>query len=106
MKKLVESNSNSATTTTKQILGEIQLVFEQAYGKSFTDSLATCLGSGLQIKPTAADNKKLKRKLRRECRDHISAQLQENDALTVLAEGQSIASYKRMRFSQSFETPE
>ena len=106
LKNILESNNDSATTTTKQILGEIQPVFEKAYGKSFTDTLATCPGSGLQIKPTAADNKKLKRKLRRECRDHISTQLQENDALTVLAEGQSIASYKRMRFSQSFETAE
>ena len=106
LENILESNNDSATTTTKQILGEIQPVFEKAYGKSFTDTLATCPGSGLQIKPTAADNKKLKRKLRRECRDYISTQLQENDALTVLAEGQSIASYKRMRFSQSFETPE
>ena len=84
LKSILESNNNSATTT-KQILGEIQPVFEKAYGKSFTDTLAACPGSGLQIKPTAADNKKLKRKLRRECQDHISTQ--ENDALTVLAEG-------------------
>ena len=48
----------------------------------------------------------MKRKIQRECRDHISGQLKENDAISVLAEGQSIAAYKRMRMSQSFETPE
>ena len=61
---ILESNNDSATTTTKQILREIQPIFEKAYAKSFADTLATCQGSGLQINPTAADNKKLKRKLR------------------------------------------
>ena len=72
LKIMLESSSDSAAATTKQILGEIQLVFEQEYGKYFTDALATCPGSGLQIKPTAADQKMLKCKLRRECRYHIS----------------------------------
>lgn len=40
LKNILESNNDSATTTTKQILGEIQPVFEKAYGKSFTDTLA------------------------------------------------------------------
>ena len=62
--KIMLESSNDSAATTKQILGEIQLVFEQAYGKSFTDALATCPGSGLQIKPTPADQKRLKRKLR------------------------------------------
>ena len=48
----------------------------------------------------------MKGKLQRECRDHISAQLKPGDALNVLAEGKSLESYKRMRTSQSFETPQ
>ena len=47
-----------------------------------------------------------KNKIQRECRDHINEQYKENDALSVLAEGQSLAMYKRLRLSQSFETPE
>ena len=43
LKNMLESSNDSAATT-KQIIGEIQPVFEQAYGKSFTDALATCLG--------------------------------------------------------------
>jgi len=31
--------------------------------------------------------------------------MKEHDALHVLAEGQSLSSYKRMRYAQSFETP-
>ena len=96
LKSILESN-NSATTTTKQILGEIQPVFEKAYGKSFTDTLAPAQVVASKSNPLQLTTK-LKCKFRRECRDHISRQLQENDALTVLAEGQSTASYKRMRF--------
>lgn len=44
--------------------------------------------------------------IQRECRDHISQQLQNSDAITVLAEAQSLASYKRQRHAQSFESPE
>ena len=57
-------------------------------------------------KKSDAERKKLKQKIQRECRDHINSQFKENDAISVLAEGQSIVSYKRMRMSQSFETPE
>ena len=75
-------------------------------GHSFAESLTKCPNSGIQIKKSDAERKKLKRKIQRECRDHISGQFKENDAISVLAEGQSIAAYKRMRMSQSFETPE
>ena len=43
--------------------------------------------------------------LQRECRNHISKQ-QPSDAISVLAEGQSLQCYKRMRLSQPFETPQ
>ena len=106
IKKMVESNAaldNSVLTTTRQILGELQPIFKQAYGQSFTDSLVACPGINLQHQQTPSQRKRQKRKIVRECRDQINQQIQENDA--VLAEGQSIESYKRMRLSQSFETP-
>ena len=52
------------------------------------------------------NEKKLKRKIQRECRDQITEQLHNTDAMTVLREGQSLESHKRMRMSQSFGTPE
>ena len=58
------------------------------------------------MKTTDAERKKLKRKIQKECRDHISEQWQQTDAITLLSEGQSLASYKRIRLAQSFETPE
>ena len=42
----------------------------------------------------------------RKCRDHLASQMGENDAITVLAENQSLSSYKCIRLSQSFETPQ
>ena len=58
------------------------------------------------MKTTDAERKKLKRKIQKECRDHMSEQWQQTDAITLLSEGQSLASYKRIRLAQSFETPE
>ena len=41
----------------------------------------------------------------RQCTTHIEKQMSENEAMNVLADNQSLSSYKRMRLSQS-ETPE
>ncbi len=73
-------------------------MYQNHYGVSFTDSLTKMPGSGIQTKPTSSEKKMKKRKLQRDCCDHISSQMQKTDAFTVLA-GQSIASYKRMRLS-------
>lgn len=105
---LVENNSTSnvpVATTTLQILSELEPLYQETYGHSFAKSLTKYPSSGVKIKKSD-ERKKLKQKIQRECRDHISSQFKENNAISVLAEGQSIASYKRMRMSQSFETPE
>ncbi len=106
---LVEQNSTTKVpeqTTTRQILSELQPLYQEAYGHNFTESLSNCQGTDIQKKTTDAERKRLKRKIQRDCRDHISGQLQQSDAITVLSETQSLASYKRIRLSQSFETPE
>ena len=46
------------------------------------------------MKTTDAERKKLKRKIQKERRDHMSEQWQQTDAITLLSEGQSLASYK------------
>ena len=42
----------------------------------------------------------------RKCTKHLEDQMSKREALNVLAENQSLGSYKRTRISQSFETPE
>ena len=93
-------------TTTREILAELEPLYQNTYGHSFTDSLARCKGTGLQTRQTATEKKKTKRRIQQECRDHISEQLHKSDALTVLSEAQSLASYQRQRISQSFESPQ
>ena len=90
-------------TTTREILAELEPLYQNTYRHSFTDSLARCKGTGLQ---TATEKKKTKRRIQQEYRDHISEQLHKSDALTVLSEAQSLASYQRQRISQSFESPQ
>lgn len=51
VQKLVEEG-NSEQSTTRKILAELQPLYEQTYGHSFTESLVQCPGSQLQIKPT------------------------------------------------------
>lgn len=59
-----------------------------------------------QLQETATDSERnQERKHRRECHDMINEHMKEHDALFVLAEGQSLSSYKRMQYAQSFETP-
>ena len=92
-KSLITHNSTekaSEQTITRQILAELHPIYQEAYGHS----LAKCKGTFIQKKPTEAERKKLKRKFQRECKAHIEKQLQENDAMSVLSEGQSLASYK------------
>lgn len=72
---LIEQNATVdalSTTTTRQIVAELQPTYQKAYGLTFTESLATYSGSGVQLKPSDAQRKKLKRKIQRECRDHIN----------------------------------
>ncbi len=78
--KFCQQQSTSAQNTTRQVLSELESAYQNHYGMSFTDSLTKMPGSRHSKKTT-------KRKIQRECRDHISSQMQKTDAMTVLAEG-------------------
>lgn len=87
-------------STTRQVLAELaelELAYQQAYRHSFTES---CVSTQVQAfkKYLVLLRESMKRKLR-ECRDHISKQLQQIDPITVLAKGLSLQCYKRMRLS-------
>ena len=77
----------------KQILAEIEPLYQHAYGHSFTESLTQCPGSNIREKPSPYEKKKLKRKIQRDCRDCMTEQYHQSDPLLVLAEGIPLASY-------------
>lgn len=61
VRSLIEQNRNmdvTPATTTRQILAELQPTYQKAYGVTFTESLACCSGSGVQLKQTDAERKK------------------------------------------------
>ena len=75
------------------MIDDLNSSYEQQFGESFTQALLTLPGSGLQRKTTAVERKSLKRKHQRECRDTITSHYYQQDAINVLAEGQSICTY-------------
>ena len=96
----------SAKQLTRHVLCELQPVYENTYGMSFTKAVSQCKESGLQQTPTQSEKRKRKRSVQQECRDHIKKQMWKTDAMNVLAEGQSLKSYQRLRLCQAFETPD
>lgn len=92
---------------TQQALNELNETSTHALGYTFTEAIVNhCPEEKVQKKPTETEQKRVKRKLILNCRDHLANQMGENDAITVLAENQSLNSYKCLRLSQSFETPQ
>jgi len=60
VKEIMEKNAttNARTReTTRQILAELDVVYKEAYGQSFTTAVASCPGSGVEVKKTEADRK-------------------------------------------------
>ena len=100
------SSDMSATQLTRHVLCELQPVYENIYGMSFTKAVSQCKESGLQQTPTQSEKRKRKRSVQQECRDHIQKQMRKTDAMNMLAEGQSLKSYQRLRLCQGFETPD
>jgi hypothetical protein len=88
---------------TRQALSEINASFSEAFETSFTDSLANCGNTGVQKKPTRAENKKRLRNVYRKCRDQENQALQRAAAIAVLTEDESIRAYQRKRKRQYFE---
>lgn len=99
------SNKAEKDNVTRQVLSELNSVYESVYGHSFTQGVVELAHSDLQKKPTNAEKKKHKRQIQHECRNTMAKQFRETDVLTVLFEGQSLSSYKRQRMASSFETP-
>ena len=96
-----------AQCTTRKALGVINEVSENVLGMPFSKAIVKyCPEEKVANKPNDTERKRQQRKVMRKCSRHLEKQMGDREALNVLAENQSLSSYKRMRISQSFETPE
>ena len=69
VKEIVEKNTTTnapARETTRQVLAELDVVYKEAYGQ-FTTAVASCLGSGVEVK---------KQKLREKIETWTTARMQ------------------------------
>ena len=101
---IIQQEQNKHTAT-RAILSELQPIYEQTYGQSFIEALTELPDSQVQPKENAVDRRRRKRQVQRDCKQQMENQLKQTDAITVLAEGMSMQSYKRLRLSQCFESP-
>ena len=84
-------NANDETHATREILANLQPLFESRYGHSFTDAVTRLPGSQLQAKPNSVDKR---REIQRECKQEIETHYTD----VCLS---SMQSYKRLRLSRS-----
>ena len=100
-------NKHVAQSATRKALSIINVTSEDMLGMSFSEAIVKyCPEEKVISKPTDAQRKHKQCQITRKCTKHIEDQIGQKEALNVLAENQSLGSYKRMRISQSFETPE
>ena len=72
-------NANDETHATREILANLQPLFESRYGHSFTDAVTRLPGSQLQAKPNSVDKRRAKRKIQRECKQEIETHYKRTD---------------------------
>ena len=96
-----------AKEATRKALSNINSASMQSLGITFSEAIVKyCPEERIMLTPTAAEKKKTQRSVMRSCKRHVEEQMGAKDALNVLSENQSMSSYKRMRLSQSFESPQ
>lgn len=91
---------------TSKALCELNTIYEEEAGTSFTDALTRDRSIGLERKKTPYEKKKEKRNIQRELVSKVNESFAENATITLLAEGESKRKYHRKRLAQSFATPE
>ena len=84
-------------------LDQLDQVFQEGYHHSFTEAAIKHGKRQLERKRSKNEKKKERRTLLKKCRDEMTTQLTENTPMMVLAENESLNSYKRKRALQTFE---
>ena len=101
------TNACIRKSATRKALTIINQASEKTLGMPFSKAIIQyCPEEKVILKATDAERKRKQRQIMRKCTRHIENQMGQREALNMLAENQSQSSYKRMRISQSFETPE
>ena len=101
------TNRDVAQDVTREALSTLNQGSMQALGIPFSQAVVQyCPEEKIVKNQTDTERKRHQRKVMRKCTKHLESQIGDRDAVNVLAENQSLSSYKQMRISQSFETPE
>lgn len=86
------------------VLGELNNAWENWYAHTLTSVIPSMVPQhNLVSKKTKIETKQRDRNIKKKISAHIAHQLGENATMTLLAEGESLSSYKRKRLSMSFE---
>lgn len=91
---------------TSKVCSELNRVYANEAGSSFTDALVQDRSFQLEHRKTSAEKKKEKRQMQKAISKKISKCFAENAAITLLTEGESKRMYHRKRLAQSFCSPE
>ena len=101
------TNACIRKSATRKALTIINQASEKTLGMPLSKAIIQyCPEEKVILKATDAERKRKQRQIMRKCTRHIENQMGQREALNMLAENQSQSFYKRMRISQSFETPE
>ena len=102
-----QKGSSKASVTQYLVVGlQNTYMYEAIQHKPFVEAIVNdCPGLGIEKRQTPAQKKKDKRKIVKECVEHLEKIQGNRDAQMVLEEGLSLRSYNRIHLSQSFESP-
>ena len=90
----------------RSVLGDLNAEWNKRHGHSYLSVLLKMApGSNLMKKPTKAEKKRKDRSQKRVIVQQINREFSETVPLTVLAEAESMQTYKRKRFAMSFDKP-
>ena len=99
----------SLTTESEQarsVLAELNPIWQNRFSHAFTESIPRLLPeSNLAQKKTKTELKKDERVRKRKIITHINDHFSTNTTMSVLAEAESLASYRRKRLAFSYEKP-
>ena len=84
-------------------LDQLDQVFQEGYQHSFTEAAIKHGKRQLERKRSKNEKRKERRTLLKKCRDKMTTQLSESTPMMVLAENESLKSYKRKRVLQTYE---
>ena len=101
------AEKSSQKEVAQKVLRELNLQWSTQYNSTFTNALTKIKPElNLTERLSKTERKKKDRKQKRKIVNHINKQIGGNTTMCLLAEGESLSAYNRMRLSMSFEQTE